>query len=492
MKKYIISILLLGLVLSSCGDLTEINENPNDVSETHPQLLLTEIEWDAFQVEGVDPLFASRMVIQTDGEEEYQWYKWDRGDFDDYDYLRNITKMTEEAERVESDVYIALAKFFRAYYFLNLTLTFGDVPYTEALQGESDGIYTPAYDTQKDIFTGILQELEEADDILADDNSVIDGDIIYDGDTEQWRKLINAFRLKVLLTLSNKESDLDFDLATTFANIYSNSTLMESNDDSGQMDFVDEADSRYTEYNSSSYGSNRYMDSTFIKRLQDREDPRLFIFADQTNAAKEEGLTIDDFDAYEGGNPVAAYSTVNTKAANGYVSKVNSRYWEDPTTEASMILGYSEQELILAEASVRGWINSSAQEHYENAIKASFKFYETYATDYADYVDDTDVENYLENDSVKFSNAVTDDEKMELIIMQKYIASFLQGGWSVYFEHLRTGYPDFVYSGSSTPPSRWMYPSSEYNYNSDNVSDAIENQFGSSGDNIRATSWWLQ
>lgn len=494
MKNYIVlSAFFLVLVFSSCGDLAEFNENPNDVSETHPKLLLTQIEWEAFQVEGIDPMFASRMAVQTDGEEEEQWYKWSRGDFEDpYGCLRNVTKMIEEAERVESDVYIALAKFFRAYYFFNLTLTFGDVPYSEALKGESEESYTPAYDTQEDIFTGILAELKEADEILTDDNTIIDGDVIYDGDTEQWRKLINAFRLRVLLTLSEKESDLDFNLASTFASIYADSPLMESNDDNGQIEFVDESGSRYSEFNSSSYSSNRYMDSTFIRRLQDREDPRLFIYAGQTKSAKEEGLEINDFDAYEGGDPVAAYSTVTQKAADGHVSVINSRYYEDPTTEAHMILGYSEQELILAEACVRGWISSSASEHYENAIKASFAFYETYATDYVDYVAEADATEYMKNDLVNFSNASTDEEKIELIIMQEYIPSFLQGGWRVYFEHLRTGYPEFVYSGDNTPPTRWMYPSSEYNYNSDNVAAAIESQFGSTGDDIRAIPWWLK
>ena len=111
--------------------------------------------------------------------------------------------MGEEAERVNAPVYTALTKFFRAYYFYELTLRFGDIPYSQALKGEKEEIYTPEYDTQEDVFAGILQELREADEILANDASVIDGDIIYNGNSTQWRKLINSFRLKVLMTLSN-------------------------------------------------------------------------------------------------------------------------------------------------------------------------------------------------------------------------------------------------------------------------------------------------
>jgi len=490
MKKYILSALIFVLGLSSCSDLAELNINPNNVPETHPQLLLTNIEWNAFQVEGVNPMFASRMVVQTDGENSNQYYTWTRGGFEDYSKLRNVTKMIEEAERIKSPVYVALGEFFRAWYFFNLTLTFGDIPYSDALKGETDEIYTPKYDTQKEVFIGILEELKKADEILVNNTNIIDGDIIYNGSTEQWRKCINSFRLKVLITLSNKTDDSDLSVKATFASIFNNSPLLESNADNGQLVFIDELGSRYSEYNSSSYGSARYIDSTFVKRLQDRQDPRLFIFCGQTRNAKEAGLSINDFTAYEGGDPIAPYNDVNLKAAAGNVSKVNARYTNDPTTEPSVFMGYPELELILAEASVRGWINSPAQDHYDNAVKASFEFYNTYATEYVDYVKASDAEKYLNGELVNFANATTNNERLGLIMMQKYIPSFLQGGWRMYFDHLRTAYPEFRVDGNNTPPFRWMYPNSEYLQNSENVTIAITSQFGEGNDKIREELWW--
>lgn len=480
------------LALGSCQKLEDINVNPNNVSETHPQLLLTDIEWNAFQVTGVDPLFASRMVLQTDGEDVYQFYKWDRGSYSDYNQLRNVTKMIEEAKRIESKAYEALGKLFRAYYFYELTLTFGDIPYSEALKGETEALYSPVYDTQKSVFLGILNELAEANTLLTDDNSVIDGDIIYGGSSYQWRKFINSFRLKVLLTLSKKEADADFNIVSTFANIVSSQPIMESNADNGQLEFIDELGSRYTEYNNSGYGSARYMDTTFIKKLQDRNDPRLFIFSGQTRVAKEGGLPLNDFTAYEGGDPIAPYNEVNLKAIDGNVSKVNLRYTDEPTTEPHMILGYSELQLILAEASVRGWISSSAATHYANAVKASFGFYNTYATDYAQYVDEAAATAYLLEPLVDFTQASTTEERIERIIMQKYLPSFLQGGWRLYFDHLRTGYPAFRQLTGVTPPTRWLYPNSEYQQNAENVSAAITRQFGAGNDNIRQIPWWLK
>lgn len=491
MKKFALITIIMVFFLAACSELEELNINPNNVSETHPQLLLTDIEWRAFQVAGVGPMFASRMIVQTDGEETNQWYKWDRGSFGSYGRLRDVTKMIEEAERIENSSYQALGKFFRAFYFFDLALTFGDVPYVEALKGETDQIYTPSYNSQEEVLKGILDELKEADQMLAGDNSLIPGDIIY-GNAPQWRKLVNAFRLKVLMSLSKKGTVGGMNIASEFANIYNNLPILESNDDNGQLVFIDELGSRYTEYNSSSYGSARYMDSTFVKKLQDRNDPRLFIFSGQTRVAKEQGLAINDFNAYEGGDPIAPYNDVNIKAADGKVSKVNLRYTTNPTTEPHMVLGYAELQFILAEASVRGWINSSAQTHYENGVKASFAFYNKYSGEFAQYVTNDAAIEYLQQPLVDFSNTISNEEKIEKIIIQKYLISFLQGGWTAYFDHLRTGYPDFRILPGVTPPTRWMYPISEYQQNSENVTEAITRQFGNGNDKTRELTWWLK
>ncbi|WP_147675974.1 SusD/RagB family nutrient-binding outer membrane lipoprotein [Algibacter pacificus] len=493
MRKIVIlfSITVL-MAFTGCQDLTDLNDNPNNVSETHPQLLLTNIASNAFSVDGTGTLYASRILVQTDGENTGQYYNWSRGSFDDYNMLGEVTKMMQEGERIGSAEYVALAKFFRAYYFYNLTLTFGDIPYSEALKGETEENYLPLYDTQKDVFVGILNELSKANDLLQANTNIIDGDIIYGGNTVKWQKLINSFRLKILMTLSKKESDTDLNIKNEFASIYNNAPLMESNADNGQLVFLDEEGSRYTEFNSSGYSSGMYMASTFIDMLKNSEDPRLFIYCGQTKNGKEAGLAIDDFSSYEGGDPLAPYAEVNDKAAAGDVSKVNDRYTTDPTTEPHNLMGYWELEFVLAEASVRGWITSDAKTHYENGVKSSFSFYNTYAKNYESYVDASAADTYLMGSEVTFNNALSTNEKLELILTQKYFTSFLQTGWRSYFDHLRTGFPAFAQTAGVTPPTRWIYPTSEYNNNSEHVEAAIESQFGTGNDKIREIPWWLK
>ena len=492
-SNYILASMMLITSFSSCKKLEDLNINPNNPEEAHPQLLLTKIEWDAFRDYNVtSPLYIAKMLVQTDGENTGQYYKWDRFEYDAYGKLRDVTKMNEEAERIGDPYYVALAKFFRAYYFYNITLTFGDVPYTGALKGEENAAFTPAYDSQKMVLVGVLNELAEANELLRNANGTILGDIIHGGSPAKWQQTINAFRLKVLLSLSKKEDDADLAVKNTFASIANEQPILSGSSDDAQLVFLNQEGNRYPQFNSSSFGSGMYMDSTFIKLLQDKQDPRLFAFCTQTRLGQEQGKAINDFSAYEGGDPAAPYADVNLKAAAGRTSKVNERYHKDPINEPLVLIGYAEQELILAEAIIRGWFIGDAQAHYEKAVKASFKFYETHAASYTSYLTENAAIDYLRKAANNWAQARNFDEQLQLIITQKYIQSYFQGGYSAFREHLRTGYPTFRRPPGVTIPYRWMYPQSEYNYNSEQVSAAIARQFGEGNDNIHQITWWLQ
>jgi hypothetical protein len=491
-KTYLVLAALAALCLTSCRDLVEINRNPNNATTTHPQALLTKVEWDAFRMfRGTSPLYIQKMLVQTDGENAGQIYNWQRGDFNAYSNLRNVTKMIEEAEKINDQSYIALGKFFRAYYFYNTTLQFGDIPYSEALKGESTGLFNPKYDNQKEVFKGILAELKEASDLLAANPAIISGDIIYGGNSAAWVKAINSFRLKVLMTLSKHDSNSEFNVKSEFASIVNTKPLFTSiSGDDAQLIFLNQEGNRYPEFNSSGYGSGMYMDSTFIRRLQDRRDPRLFVIATQTRLGKEAGKALDDFTSYEGGDPIAPYARVNDKAVAGKLSKVLERYTQDPTTEPLVLVSYAEQQFIIAEAIVRGWISGDANTAYENGIRSGFKFYENYAKGIGGFVSEDKVAAYLDQPSIKLSAVNTQEEKLERIMMQKYLRSFHQGGLTSYIDNLRTGYPTFRKVAGVNIPYRWMYPQAEYNTNGTNVSDAIQRQFSGS-DNIHSKTWWV-
>jgi len=493
MKIKHIFILSAFTVLSfSCIDLEDMNVNPNNATETNPELLLTNIAYSAFSEASTSPAYANKMFVQKDGESSEQLYKWNRYNFDYYERVRDIVKMYEEAERQNKPVYKGLALFFRAHYFYKLTLHFGDIPYSEAVKGESDKLYTPVYDKQEAVMAGILKDLEEANSLLKSENSIISGDIIYSGNLLKWRQLINAYRLKVLLSLSKKGSAGGITIASSFAAIVTNEPLMSGVEDNGQIVFLNQQDNRYPFFNNSGFGSGMYMDSTYIATLAKRKDPRLFAFVTQKPKAESAGAAITDFTSYDGGDPAVPYSEVNQKVIQGNVSKPHPRYYSDPTNEPFILLGYTEQQLILAEAVVKGWINGDDKAYYESAVKASFLFYETYAKEYSAYLGQTAAEEYLKQDLVAYKSGLSNEEKTERIVIQKYIPSFLQGaGWSPFFEHLRTGYPAFRHPAGTQIPYRWMYPQDEYNNNTENVKAALDSQFGGV-DRIIDKPWWIK
>lgn len=489
-------IALLAVVSFSCEKLETINEDPNNAQHTHPKLLLKTISYETFTGQGTGSMFASRMLVNTDGASADQYYTWDRGDFDRYNVLRNVTKMIEEAELQEAPEYVYLAKFFRAYHFYELTRAFGDVPYSEALKGETEGNFTPVYDAQEDIIPALLTELKEANDGLKS-ISTIDGDIIFDGSALKWRKLINSLRLRILMDMSLKAGNSSLNIASQFNDIYKNEVLMGSIDDNGQLVYLDQADCRYFEY-LGKFGSVG-MSVTFVNMLKDRHDPRLFVFCQRNPNGVAAGLAVNDFNAYGGADPTRPYGEISQERNQGYVSMVNARYFDDPVNEPHMLMGYPELQFILAEAVVRGWIEGGdlgkAKTFYENGVKASFAFYEKYAEDYSQYLGSGAANSYLAQLRVSFDQATTTEKRIEYIVTQKYIQFYFQSGLELFYNNRRTGYPEFAVGGAvgnnGKVPVRWMYPEDEYNRNATNVEAAVQRQFGGS-ESINGKMWLLK
>ena len=418
-SNILMSLLVAGAALCACEPLSEINTNPNSPMEVPADLLLPKVCQGAF-TRSTDGMYADKMVIQTDGHSEDQFFEWNRGSFDTYNNeLLQLEKLKEEAVRTGDTVYLPLYKFMRSFHYYELTLRFGDIPYSDALKGQTEANYNPKYDTQEEVFAGILTDLAEADEELAASPAadVIEGDIIYGGDKTKWRRLITSFRLKVLLTLSHKATVGGIDVQQEFARV-AQLPLMESNADNGQLVYLDQEGNRYPQFDAQ--WSGYYMDKTYVDRMAERHDPRLFLFCLPTTTAAEAGKAIDDFTAYAGGDPTVPYGNNITLVRNGQISQINSRFRTDPTEEPTMLMGYAELQQVLAEAAVRGWIQGDARQYYENGVRASFEFYETYATEYSQYVTQDDATAYLAGPLVKFDDTLTPEQKIERIIFQKY------------------------------------------------------------------------
>jgi len=470
------------LAISSCRKHEHYQNNPNNPSTALPSLLLTNILVTVFDEYPATPAYAARQLTYYERGNSAVDYSWTSNEFSNFDVLRQVKQMDELATVTGEENYRGLAKFFRAVLFSQMTEIFGDIPYSESLQA-LEGNTKPKYDTQKDVYIGVLNELEEANSILDDTKGNINGDIIYGGKASQWKKLVNAFRLRLLIHLSKKEADGDLNIKQQFQAIIDDPSkypLMTGLSDNAQLVFNSGVVSNYyPTAGDLSVTTAVSMEEGFVDTLKAKNDPRLFAFAEPIT-----GETPGVFSHYAGVN--AGLTVADQQSASAAASRVNRRYVDitHPVVEPLMFLGYSEQEFLIAEAISRGWITGAgtAEEHYNNGITASMQFYG---------IDDATIAAYLAQPSVAFDpgNAIP------MIITQKYIALFMNSGWEAFYEQRRTGIPTLnvgpgTYNNAMVP-KRWLYPQSEYDYNNANVTTAVQSQYAGN-DDVNAIMWLLQ
>lgn len=153
-----------------------------------------------------------------------------------------------------------------------------------------------------------------------------------------------------------------------------------------------------------------------------------------------------------------------------------------------------QQNFILAEGALRGWIDKNkAEEYYKAGIRASMEFIAQYTPDDVIYhhgypITPEYIDQYLDGEAIQLNGNFNHD--LEMILLQKYLASYLQHPDNdCFYDNRRTGYPVLPLNPESNLntdpdkfPVRWMYPQDELDYNRQNVQEAIDRQYGGSDD----------
>ena len=190
------------------------------------------------------------------------------------------------------------------------------------------------------------------------------------------------------------------------------------------------------------------------------------------------GKTANVFENYDGVDAGATIS--DQQLTSGNASRIKKRYYEDKINKPLIFMGYAEQEFIIAEGLLRGWVSGDEKTHYENGVKASMEFY---------CIDEAAANAYLEQPLNKFNNTI------EQVIVQKHIAMYMNSNWETFYEQRRTGIPAYnvgprTYNDMRIP-KRWIYPQSEYDYNAQNLAEAVQKQFGGN-DDVNELMWILK
>ncbi|WP_270089078.1 SusD/RagB family nutrient-binding outer membrane lipoprotein [Sphingobacterium sp. SYP-B4668] len=506
MKK--LKYILFGLVIagSSCSKFDEINTNPEATKKVTSAMIATRIIINIAnqptQKGFLQPYMLNKNIVWTEFVESYQYNGFGSTGLS-FTSINDAHFMAQFAgtEKLAKS-YDGLMYFARAVKFFESTMDLGDIPYQDALKGETDKNYFPKYDTQKDVFIGVLAELERADQLFAEGEKFA-GDPMYGGDPVKWRKLVNSFALHVLIQLSKKESDSDLQIKSKFQQILANKPIFTSNADNYQLIRSDKSGQIYPFYKvGNNFTIYPIMSTEIIDRLKTLQDRRLFYYAAPSPVKLEGGMSQQEFGAYVGIDPSLVYDNITAIKSTRDYSKLNDRYTEIATGEPTQQLSYSQLCFIVAEAATRGWIADPAVDWYKKGVEASMKFIYDNTPNAAQFhhdmpLDATYISTYVTGLGAAFP--VAPEARIEAIITQKYLASFLQSEFYTYYDYRRTGYPKWKINSASSLnseapdriPVRWKYPSSEFNYNTENVDAAVARQYDGV-DDINKLMWILK
>jgi hypothetical protein len=279
---FVLSILILG----SCKKWidTGLNDNPDAPKDVPLSALLPSVELNmAYVTIGgndiarITALWMEQVqgiARQSQAQSNYLLRDLDVNNQWNSDYtttLINLNKMLEKA--TSSPYYKGIAEVLTANSLGIITDVWGDMPYSEAFQGQAN--LTPAFDSQQQIYSTIMNLLNDAiTNFGADDATVIDGDIIYDGDISLWMKAAYALKARYALHLSKINGQSAYtDALAAIPNAFT------ANSDDLQFNFFATQTASNPIWQFMDQRGDIVMHKFFIDMLLQRVDPRISAFA---------------------------------------------------------------------------------------------------------------------------------------------------------------------------------------------------------------------
>lgn len=477
MKKFIYILLISTCFLVNCTkDFEEINTNPNAPVSVQPSLLLRQVMYDFGEQMSYEGFVAGDLLAQH--RTAFDFNLFDRHDLKSpqlggnpwsifYTNLRDNEILLKQSRTTAAfAVYEGPALILKAHIAAGLTDLFGDVPYFEAFNG-IDGIVTPKYDVQEEIYqneNGILDNLDKG--IAAIHNYTgsipLKGDILYNGNLKAWVKFANSLKIKYLIRISAK-----VDVANELQTLFTEGNYIQNNAENAVFDFTNSepnsfrlAQLRVGDFNN--FVLSETMEEILIHLNDDRIKHFFRPFAN-SNANNFKGL-------------INGINSSTTSIALSDYSLAGTSFREDTSTLDANFMTAWETSFLLAEAAEKGFINSNTSTLYSLGIVQAFEYWKTEVP-----------VNYLAGNANLNAPGTT---PLSQIITQKWIASVIQGyeGW---IEYRRTGFPDLKNVAASLNnnliPVRMPYPAESASLNQENYKIA---EAATNGNSLDIKVWW--
>lgn len=458
------------LLLGSCKkDLTSLNEDPKNPASVPSYSLFTYA-----QKQVADELASANVntnIFRLWTQHWTQTTYTDESNFDLatrsipqnwwHDLYRDALRNFEDCRiAIPSDVVnattrknqLAIVDIMTVYTYHYLFTTFGDVPYSEALNISNT---QPKYDDAKTAYAALMSKLNSAiTNLDVTGESFGNADVVYAGDVTKWKKFAASFKLKMAMMMA------DYDAAGAAAAVQSAVATGVFTANSDNANFVYLASPPNTNpiwVDLVQSGRKDFVaGATLVDNLKSTSDPRLSRY-----------FSMDASSGYSGGiiganNNYATFS----KPADAII---------DPA-HPYVLMDYSETEFLLAEAVARGMggVTGTAQSHYDAGVTASITSWGGSASDAATYLT---------------TNAYDATNYKKSIGSQKWIALF-DRGHDAWTEWRRLDYPALTApTGAIYPaiPVRFTYPVSEQNLNKTNYNSASA---AIGGDKVDAKLWF--
>ena len=490
---------LVALAATGCGndDLTNINTNPNSpesapsgpVFTTAARLSATRWLGSGFSLRATELVAQHLAEVQYPESDQYTRLRANSvGGFFDAAYpgeLKDLTAVIQGGIAENASRIYGPALALRAWGFGFLTDTWGDVPYTSALQGDSaSAVFSPAYDPQKDIYTGLFADLDKAATDLAapvaGTRTLGAADPIYQGSALRWQRFANSLRARHAMRLANVDAATA--RAQLAAAIAAPGGLFAANTDNAVMRWPGgvNANSNGWAVNFADRDDHR-ISKTMMTVLRDLNDPRVSVYAQPVAAANVVSSPVLLPFTFGGATYVGLQNALTHNEASPFVANTSRPgiiFYPATTTygvsggqgntQPSYLLTYAEVAFIQAEAAERGWIAGSARTFYENGIRASMNQW--------GITDEAAITAYLASPGVAYAGGVAGQKQ---IAQQKWLALFTDGG-QAWAEWRRTCQPSLVKPGPAaiiaSIPRRFQYSVTEVLTNEANVDAAIARQ----------------
>ena len=391
----------------------------------------------------------------------------------------------KEKDELSKTAY-AVAQITKVMGMHRATDLFGPIPYTDMEPGKQYA----KYDSQETVYRTFLEELDVAVTQLTSyglGNKILEEyDPLYQGSVAKWVKLGNS----LMLRLAMRVRYADEALAKTYITKATTHPggLIQTVDDSAKL----VSNKKYIFHNSlvimDGYGELK-MGATIYSYLKGYNDPRIEKYFNKGTSNDQENFTNDYYAVRSGLDPVTGTDVYQNYSRPNVISDTPT-YW----------LRASEVYFLLAEASLAQYVSTeSAESFYKKGVELSFLENGLSAADATTYlatsgtpVAYTDPKNANYNALAvstidkKWDASASEEENLERIITQKYLAIF-PNGFEAWSEWRRTGYPrmfkvpfnltnvnaqDITNDGKDRGMRRFPFPRNEFENNNVNVNAA--------------------